>query len=399
MTAGSMSVGQSRVVLNSQVLLFGRDAAGGRLASEIAERGWRRVALMSSGSARRTGLQERFVAQALSGVEIVPVEQPIAQHAPITDSEAIAARLRDEPLDALIALGGGSVSDTAKAVAVLLAEGGKLVDHCSEFEYPDKFVHKMLRQPKLPVVAVTTTLSGAEQTPGGGATTDGGVKRTFWDPQLACAIICYDTAVLAAVPREVLVQTAMNALAHCAEGLYSRTRNPVSTAMALHGATTLSRGLLALARDGASDVAIDDLASGAALSGLVIGNARVGLHHAICHVLGARLGLPHGVANSIMLPYVLAYNRPETAGAQDAFAHALRASGVGDGAEDATSAADLVDALRLATGAPRRLRDFGVGEDDFAAVARDTMQDRGLYFNPRRVEGPDTLRELLGTAW
>jgi len=392
---------QSRVVLNDQLLLFGPDAAGSRLAAELADRGWRRVALFSGASAVRTGLRDRIRRQTLGRLEVVVVEQAIAAHAPVRDSEAIAEMLRGEDLDALIAVGGGSSSDTAKAVALLLAEGGGLVEHCSEFEPPDRLVHKVLLEPKLPVVAVVTTLSGAEQTPGGGATTDAGIKRTFWDPQLACAIVCYDTDILAEVPRAVLVETAMNGLAHCAEGLYSRTRNPVSTAMALHGATTLTRGLLALTRDDdqrgdtAAAGALDDLAAGAALSGLVIANARVGLHHAICHVLGGQLGLPHGVANSIMLPHVLAFNRPITDAAQAGFAAAL----VAGGARPAGNASDILSELRTAIGAPAQLRKFGVTQDSFGAIARDTMQDRGLYFNPRPVDGPGTVVELLVRAW
>ncbi len=318
-----MTAELSRVVQSDQTFLFGPGCAREPLGEEIAQRRWRRVALLASNSAVQSGARDDLMRLALAGVEAVVVNEPIAGHAPIADSERIARHLAGGTLDAIVALGGGSVSDTAKAVSILLAEGGRLEEHCSEFRPPDTFVNRVLSCPKIPVVAVATTLSGAEVTPGGGATTASGVKRTFWDPQVACRIIAYDTELIGKVPSDILVSTSMNALAHCAEGLYSRTSNPISTAQALHAVRLLSRGLRSVAIEpdaGGADTGgsplpdpMSELAAGAALSGLVISNARVGLHHAICHVLGARLALPHGVANSVMLPHVLRFNEPETA--------------------------------------------------------------------------------------
>jgi len=391
----------SRVVQSDQTFLFGPGCAREPLGEEIAQRKWRRVALLASNSAVKSGARDDLMRLALAGVETVVVDEPIAGHAPIADSERIAQHLAGGTLDAIVALGGGSVSDTAKAVSILLAEGGRLEDHCSEFRPPDTFVNRVLSRPKTPVVAVATTLSGAEVTPGGGATTASGVKRTFWDLQVACRIIAYDTELIGKVPSDILVSTSMNALAHCAEGLYSRTSNPISTAQALHAARLLSRGLRAVAVEpgaGGADAGgspvpdpISELAAGAALSGLVISNARVGLHHAICHVLGARLALPHGVANSVMLPHVLRFNEPETASAQRDLSEAMERPGL--------PAGDVVAELQHTVRAPRRLRDFGVREDQLDGVAAGTMQDRGLFFNPRRVSGPEEISGILREAW
>lgn len=396
-----MTAELSKVVQSDQTFLFGPGCAREPLREEIAQRKWRRMALLASNSVVQSGVRDDLMRVVLAGVEVVVVGEPIRGHAPMAGSERIAQHLARQTLDAIVALGGGSVSDTAKAVSILLAEGGRLEDHCSEFRPPDTFVTPALSQQKIPVVSVPTTLSGAEVTPGGGATTASGIKRTFWDPQVACRIIAYDTELIGKVPTDILVSTSMNALAHCAEGLYSRTSNPISTAQALHAAGMLARGLRATAGKGepagaAAGISqisdpVRELAAGAALSGLVISNARVGLHHAICHVLGGRLGLPHGVANSVMLPHVLRFNEPETAFAQHELSEAMGRPG--------RPAGDVVAELQRMAQAPSRLRDFGVSEGQLNDVAADTMQDRGLFFNPRRVSGPEEIRGILRKAW
>lgn len=385
---------ESTVTMAEQTFLFGTGAAGPRLAAECAARGWRRAIVLVTGSLQGSPTEERLLREGLGGLEVHRVDRAPSPHALITATQEVADDLRNVTADVIVALGGGSASDTAKGIAVLRAEGGALEDHCSVFRAPDHFEPRPLFRPKLPIVAVPTTLSGAEVTPGAGATTPAGVKRTFWDPKVAARVVAFDPAVLGAVPPGVLLTTGMNGLAHCAEGLYSKTANPLSSALAEAGAVHLAAGLRAVAAGDLSDGTVAEISAGAACGGLVISNARVGLHHAVCHVLGARLGLAHGVANSIMLPHVLRFNRPETGAAQERLATSL--AGVPGAADDA---AGLVAALVDDIGVPHRLRDVGVAQDDLEAVARETMGDRGLYFNPRTVDSPDQVLGVLEAAW
>lgn len=379
-----------QVQMNDQLLVAGPTAASDT-AAEMSARGWRRAAVFASPSAVARGQLDRLRSTALEGLDVVRTFDAIREHAPVGDIDAFAAELWDEDIDVLVALGGGSVSDSAKGVAILLAEGGGLLEHCSVFDPPDRLFNPRLERPKLPVVAVATTLSAAEITPGGGTTTADGIKRTFWDRHVAARIACYDTGLLADVPREVLVSTGMNALAHCVEGLYSRTRNPISDALAVSATSRLADGLRAVADGEPDHDELTSLAVGAAMSGLVISSARVGVHHAVCHVLGARHGVPHGVANSVMLPHSLRFNLAVTRGAQQVFAGAL-------GVDIDDPPAGVRD-FQTSIGAPSRLRDVGVVATELAAVARETMQDRGLYFNPRRVTAVDPMIEMLEAAW
>jgi alcohol dehydrogenase class IV len=199
------------------------------------------------------------------------------------------------------------------------------------------------------------------------------------------------------------VRTAMNGLAHCAEGLYSRAKNPVSSALAVRGARLFAEGLSRLAQEPESLEALDRLGEAAALGGMVISHARVGLHHAVCHVLGAYCGLGHGTANSVMLPYVLEYNQPATATEQrdlaEALAAGLRQSGMQNGNGQLSSAAAAVAALEQIAGAPTNLQEVGIRHADLDAVAERTMADRGLFFNPRRVTAIGDVREILERAF
>jgi alcohol dehydrogenase len=379
--------------MSDQVLLFGAGSAGESLRAELVERGIKRVLLLVTPSLFGSPAHQRLLGVALANVDVHEDDGRVRSHAPMADTERIADRARGLPLDAVVALGGGSVSDTAKGVSILLAEGGLLADHCSVFTPPDHFEPRILTKPKLPVVVVPTTLGGAEMTPGGGATDANGTKRTFWDPRVASRVVAYDPEVLRSAPVSVLLATGMNGLAHCAEGLYSRTANPVSTAFARQGSEHLAMALRSIAAGDLGDEALDRAGAGAALGGLVIANARVGLHHAICHVLGAKLGVPHGVANAVMLPHVLRFNLIETVEAQRVFAHAISSE------TPSGDAADEVDALANEIGIPRRLRDVGVQEADLPMIAEGAMQDRGLLFNPRRVSSSKEVLEILREAW
>jgi alcohol dehydrogenase class IV len=387
-----------RYVMPDQTLLIGPGTIAS-LSGELRARGIRSVALVSSPRASRS-IAAEMTRAALTKVRIVARFEAVREHAPMADSERWARSLAQEPPDAMVAVGGGSASDTAKAISILLGEGGRMEDHCSVFTPPDQLEVPATPAPKIPVFAVVTTLSGAEITPGGGATTDAGVKRVFWDPKIASRVAIFDTTALSGVPDEVLLTTGMNGLAHCAEGLYSRTRNPLSSALAREGARNFAEGLLALARDDSGDAeALLTLSVAAAIGGAVISNARVGIHHALCHVLGAACGLPHGVANSVMLPFALEYNYSETARAQEALADSIRPALEASGLHSTGSPAKLVATLQRAIGVPASLRAAGLDHGLLGRVAGDVMQDRGLFFNPRRVDDSGEMQRLLENAW
>lgn len=377
-----------------QTLLCGNGSISA-LTGELNQLDVRRVVLISSPRAS-TSRGFDHVRQALNGFEIVHEFAKVRPHAPVSDSENLARKVESLRPDALLVYGGGSVSDTAKAVSILLAEGFPLRSHCSTFTPPDQLIQPQLQKPKLPVISIPTTLSGAEVTPGGGATDSEGVKRVFWDLKVASRVLIFDPISLDGVPDDIVLTSGMNGLAHCAEALYSRSASPVTDALAVEGARHFAGALPAYARGIRDDDLISKLLFAAYLGGLAITNARVGLHHAVCHVLGASLGIPHGVANAIMLPYVLEFNADETKAKQNLLASALR-SELGGAVE--RPASWLVRDIQLECGVRSTLDEAGVLYDDLDQVAALVMQDRGLYFNPKVVTDATMVRKLLENAW
>jgi len=181
--------------------------------------------------------------------------------------------------------------------------------------------------------------------------------------------------------------------------LYSRLRNQVSEGLALQGIRLFGRWLPDMVRNPDSVDARAGVLMAAHISGMVISNARVGIHHAVCHCLGARGNLPHGVANSIMLPHALAYNLDDATPALALLAQAMGCEARGSERDMALAGIEAVRALQIAAKVPTRLRDTGLDKALLPAIAADTLLDRGNFFNPRRTETDAPILSLLEKAW
>ena len=369
-----------------------------RIDDEVAALGCERVLVVCGGNVARTGLLKRVVERL--GPRRAATFDRVVEHSGTALVTEGAARARELGIDGLVAVGGGSASDTAKGIAILLAEGGRIEDHASTFEPPDTFHPAPLHRPKLPVVAVPTTASAAEVTPGLGIKDEAGRKLLFWDVKLASRLIILDPLANLEVPVPIMASTAMNAFAHCVEGLYSRGRNAISEGLAYQGIRMLSRAIPAMVADSERVEHRAAVLAGANISGMVISNARVGIHHAICHSLGAVGGLSHGVANAVILPYAAAYNVEVAARELRTVAEAMgqEVRGLSD-ADGARLAIDAIADLQAKAEVPRRLRDTDLARDLIPRIAEYTMGDRGLYFNPRSTTSVDQVIGVLETAW
>ena len=222
----------------------------------------------------------------------------------------------------------------------------------------------------------------------------------FWDVKLASRLIVLDPKANTEVPASLMAQTAMNGFAHCVEGLYSRLRNPISEALALQGIRILHREIPAMVADPQSTEHRAGVLAGAHLSGMVISNARVGIHHAMCHCLGGFGGLGHGEANSIMLPHAMAYNLDVATAEIAQMAPAMGVDTSGLGVRRAAEAAiEAVRELQRAAKVPMRLRDTTLDRSMLPQIAEHTLLDRGLFFNPRPTESAAPILKILEGAW
>ena len=361
------------------------------IPAQLEALGCQRPMVLAGRHVREARFFQRIQALLPTGAYLNP--QPLPAHSSlkwVTETVQLAKELGT---DSFISIGGGSASDSAKAVALLLAEGGDLTQHAIRFTPPDQLNAPVLKQPKLPIMAVVCTASGSEVTPSLGVSDDQGKKLLFQDLQLTPRVVIIDPVANLEVPIALMLSTGMNALAHAIEGLYSKQRSPISEALALETLHKLPAALQAAHAQPNDLAARSALLEAAHLGGLVIANARTCLHHAVCHAIGAYCGVPHGEANAVMLPHALRFNAAHT---HEALSRAARAWGCGDTPADLIAA---VVSLQKNLQVPYRLREIGVPQEALRPIALKTMGERGLYFNPRVVMQVEEMEELLAHAY
>ncbi|MEO6408457.1 MAG: maleylacetate reductase [Burkholderiaceae bacterium] len=288
-------------------------------------------------------------------------------HVPIATAREARAEATRLGADCAVAIGGGSTTGLGKAIA-LLGDA---------------------QTPTLPILAIPTTYAGSEMTPIYGITEDG-LKKTGRDPRVLPRTVIYDPELTLGLPLALSVTSAINAIAHAAEGLYAVDANPVMDLMAAEGIGALSRALPALRDDPAGIEARSDALYGAWLCGTVLGNVSMALHHKLCHTLGGSFDLPHAAVHTVVLPHALAYNAAAAPRAMRTIATAI----LGD--RGGRNAAQAVYDLARDNGAPSSLREIGMQEIDLGRACEIALQSP--YPNPRPLER-GALQRLLHDAY
>ncbi|WP_316157736.1 maleylacetate reductase [Cupriavidus sp. BIC8F] len=297
----------------------------------------------------------------LLGARAIGIFDRAVMHVPVETARAACAMAFELGADSVVAIGGGSTTGLAKAIALEMS---------------------------LPVLAIPTTYAGSEMTTIYGLT-DAGLKRTGTDVRVLPRTVIYDPELSYLLPVATSVTSGINALAHAAEGLYAHDRSPISDLMAKEGIQAMAAALPALVseRDTARlREARAQALYGAWLCGAVLGSVGVALHHKLCHTLGGSFNLPHAETHTIILPHALAYNAKAAPGAMASIAQSLGTDNAAHGAFD----------LARTTGAPLGLHQIGMREDELDKACEIALQNQ--YPNPRPLES-GAIRELLQNAW
>lgn len=354
----------------AQRIVFGAGELD-RLGDLARDLGAKRVLLCTSGSYARNGVADR-AARAL-GAWLAGRFEAVRPHVPEESVEHALDIARDAGVDAVVALGGGSALGTGKAVTARLCDAGGTAHRIS-------------------LIAVPTTYAGSEMTPVYGVTSTG-QKHTTSDARALARLVVYDPDLTLDLPADLTVGTGANALAHCVEGVYSLRRTPLATACALEGAARIAWSLPRLIEDGQDREARETMLAGAHLAGVTIAHAGMALHHAICHALGGA-GVPHGVANAIMLPHVMRFNLPAASEEIAAIGRTLQ----GGASPTPNEAVDLVESLLHALPLPHRLRATGISESDIPAIAVHALESATARGNPQPATQAQ-VEEILRAAW
>ena len=377
-----------RVVFSRmEEVVFGQPAA--QAVAELAREA-QRVFLMVSGTLNRETDEIAKVRRAL-GNRCVGVFERMPPHTPRRAVIEAAEQARAAQADLIVTIGGGSITDGAKAVQLCLANDVRTSDALDALR-PVNGAPPACNPPTVRQISVPTTLSAGEFSAISGVTDERvKVKELFRHPGIIPRAVVLDPAITVHTPEWLFLSTGIRAVDHCVEGICSNEAHPYADAQALRGLALLTRGLPRVKADPSDLDARMDCQLGSWLSmGPLAGGVPMGASHGIGYVLGALFDIPHGHTSCIMLPAVMRWNRPANAERQ-----ALVATAMGHPGEDA---ADVLDRFIAGLGMPRSLHAVNIGPDSFDRMAEQAMGTPWVPRNPRRIEGPAQVREILELA-
>ncbi|MCF5862349.1 iron-containing alcohol dehydrogenase [Aeromonas veronii] len=383
------------------VKLLAGEQALEQLASELASLGARRPLLLTDKGVNATGLATLLANVLAEGeLPVAAIWDEIPADSSTAVVERIAKRYRELDCDSLVALGGGSVIDTAKAVNILTSMGG---DHLLDYSGAG-----CLTRPLKPLAVVPTTAGTGSEVTLVAVIKDeaSGRKVPFTSPFLLPQLAVLDPRLTQGLPLNITAATAMDAMTHAIEAFIGTAKNPVSDALALMAVEKIASALPQIIHDPQNKQLRLQLAEGSTLAGMAFSNSMVGLVHALGHSLGARCHLPHGLCMNLFLPTVLDYNRPEVDSELARLllplvgAERFAATPAHQRAEATiTAIRTLRDTLWQAVKLPRTMSEAGVSDRSLLTEIRDlAINDGALLFN-RKDADREQLLTLLERAW
>lgn len=364
-------------------LTFGAGAVG-KFPDLIAGFG-RRALVVSDPGIAKAGILDRVLgflrdahvsSDAFTSVEPNPSVETV---------EAAHALYRKSDAEFVVAVGGGSSMDVAKVVAVLAAHGGGVRDYEGIGKVPG---------PVVPSVAIPTTAGTGSEVTVFAVITDRQrrFKMTIGSPFLVPQVAICDPELTISMPKPLTAATGMDALTHGIECFINTTPNPIAKALAMESIRLIGAALRTAYQRGSDLPARSTMLLGSTMAAMAFTRTRLGNVHAMSHPLGAFFDVPHGVANAILLPYVMAWNLRSCLGTYPPIAVAMGEEVDGMPPERASErAVEAVQRLSRDVGIPEHLREVGVTRDAIPALATDAMKSGNVLVNPR----PTTYDDIV----
>lgn len=291
---------------------------------------------------------------------------------------------RENGIDIIIALGGGSALDASKAISMVASNGGDVV------EYEDKIPDKE----GIPIIAVPTTAgTGSEVSKFSIITdTDRKIKMLIASDLLIPKVAILDPKLTLMMPPSVTAATGMDAFTHAIEAYISKASQRISDVYAIKAIELISSNLAKAVLKGDDLEARENMMVGQMYAGLAFSNSSTALVHSMSRPLGAYYGVPHGLANALLLPEVMKFNRAACADRFKPIAEAMGENIHGKSTREISyMTIDTIKNVFLETGLPTKLREVGVDENNFENMAKDAIKSRTTLLNPRKP----TLEQLV----
>lgn len=289
--------------------------------------------------------------------------------------------------DFLIAIGGGSAIDTSKGIAIVAAnpEFGDIVSLEGTADTKNKCK---------PIIALPTTAGTAAEVTINYVITDeaSGRKMVCVDPNDIPTLAIIDAELMATMPKGLTAATGMDALTHAIEGYITLGAWELSDMFEIKAIELIAKNLRTATSNGKDMSARENMALAQYVAGMAFSNVGLGCVHSMAHPLGARFDIPHGVANALLLPIVMEYNRPAAMEKYCDIAVAMGVDVTGMSLEEGSVAAvDAVRKLSLDLNIPQRLRDINIPKEALAQLSEDAFNDVCTGGNPREITQADIL--------
>jgi alcohol dehydrogenase class IV len=295
--------------------------------------------------------------------------------------------------DCLVSVGGGSAIDTAKGMAILIKEGGRLQNY-SGFQ--------VLTRPQTPHIVIPTTAGTGSEVTYVAVIKDHeeGRKLLFGDYNILPNVAILDPKITEGLPPRLTASTGMDAMCHAIEALHSLQREPIADGLALHAIGLIKKFLPRAVENGKDMLARGQMLIAANLAGMAFSNAQLGMVHALAHSVGAKFKVHHGLANSILLPPCVKYNSDACG---DVYLKVLSAMGVNVERVSSNEAGDLladkITVFTMMLDLPRRLRDVGVPEEGLQECSELALSDGAIVYNPKFISDAAEVLKVYQQVW
>ncbi len=386
---GGMEIRQPNRLNSVKTSFFGKGAIG-LLPEELKKMGIRRALIVTDSFLQGSGVADKVGRVLLSA----GVEYNVFAHVtpnPTTDVVNECLRTaREFSADLLVAVGGGSATDTAKAVSIVAANGGRIEDY--------EGVNRSAK-PGIPIVSVNTTAGTGSECTVFYIVTDP-VRRSkmaMVDPNCMVSIAVNDIDFMMSMPPSLTAATGMDALTHAVEALFAKNANPLTDKDALWAIRVVYEFLPRAVENGQDEEARTMMAYAEYVAGMAFSNAGLGMVHAMAHALGGHYNLPHGVCNAILLPHVMEFDRavPGLSSRFERIAEAYRI--YTDPSDAASEVIKATRALSRKIEIPSSLKELGkVKPEEFKELAELALKDASMsqnYFTPSAEEVIRVYRE------
>jgi len=321
-----------------------------------------------------------------NGLEIVGIFSDVPADSSVTVVGLCAKAAKDASAEGFLAIGGGSVMDTAKGANILFTLGGDLKE--------DYAGAQTITENLSPLIVIPTTAGTGSEVTEAIVIFDEetGTKLSFVDQHLMPTLAVLDPTLTVGLPPLLTAATGLDALTHAMEAVCSVQNGPISDALAYQAITLVNKYLLTAVKDGNNIEARSAMITASNLAGMAFNHAMVGVVHAVAHSVGAIAHIHHGTANGIFLPYGLEYNFEEVEERIASMASCFNLGNNDNGAKSVIAAVrNLLTDLNSACNFPLTYKDAGVKEGQLNQIAKLAADDGASFYNPRPIDAESIL--------